>query len=133
MIEKKYSIPESHTVLKKRDRERRNSITRGLIIVILALAVIWFLFGFLGSFFETSQKHTVNYETPKSNQMITDWEKNSKTIPVTPHESVTSSPSYKQNFSDQKNLFEMQKEDMQINEHMKPNTNPTPEIIQSVN
>ncbi|WP_455475254.1 hypothetical protein [Bartonella sp. B17] len=50
MIDKKQPKHEQRIVADKTDRKRCNSILKGALAIIFALIIIWFVFGFLGSF-----------------------------------------------------------------------------------
>lgn len=85
MIDSNYHTYEKHIAAEKKEREQRNSIGRGILAVLLALFIIWFIFGFLGSFFEKSPEGVSHYNTKESNQTIISPKKDSTTTSPIPY------------------------------------------------
>ncbi|MBX4335535.1 hypothetical protein [Bartonella raoultii] len=102
MIDRNYQTYEERMAAEKIDRERRYSIGKGLFTIILALIILWFIFGFLGSFFTKSSEHTSHYNKTESNQTITDPKKGLHSTPSLPYtyKDTTSTLPYKYNPSD---------------------------------
>ncbi|EJF90894.1 hypothetical protein ME1_00094 [Bartonella vinsonii subsp. arupensis OK-94-513] len=71
MIDRNYHTYEKRIATEKKEREQLNSIGRGILAILLGVFIIWFVFGFLGSFFEKKPEHISHYSTTESNQTIT--------------------------------------------------------------
>lgn len=71
MIDRNYHTYEERTAAEQKEREQRNAIGKGILAVLLALFLLWFIFGFLGSFFEKSPERISHYNTTESSQTIT--------------------------------------------------------------
>lgn len=71
MIDRNYHTYEERIAAEQKEREQRNAIGKGILAVLLALFLLWFIFGFLGSFFEKSPEHISHYNTTESSQTIT--------------------------------------------------------------
>lgn len=102
MIDRNYHTYEERIAAEKKDREQRNSIGKGILALLLGIFIIWFIFGFLGSFFEKSPERISHYNTTESNQMITSPRKDlNPTSPVPYTYKSTGSPlSHEQNSSE---------------------------------
>ncbi len=73
---------------EKKEREQRNSIGKGILAILLALFIIWLIFGFFGSFFAKSPERLSHYNTTKSGQII-------PSIKTDPNSTITVPYSYK--------------------------------------
>ncbi|WP_273756747.1 hypothetical protein [Bartonella sp. MM73XJBT] len=83
MINRNYHTYEERIAEEQKEREQRNAIGKGILAILLALFLLWFIFGFLGSFFEKSPEHVSHYNTTESSQTITTPKKDlNPTIPV---------------------------------------------------
>ncbi|WP_208441762.1 hypothetical protein [Bartonella raoultii] len=71
MIDRNYHTYEERIAAEKKEREQRNAIGKGIIAILLALFLLWFIFGFLGSFFEKSPERISHYNTTETSQTIT--------------------------------------------------------------
>ncbi|WP_455465511.1 hypothetical protein [Bartonella sp. B39] len=71
MIDRNYHTYDKHIASEKKEREQINSIGRGILAIILGVFILWFVFGFLGSFFEKSPEHISHYNATESNQIVT--------------------------------------------------------------
>ncbi|UTO29011.1 hypothetical protein [Bartonella harrusi] len=71
MIDRNYHTYEKRIADEKKEREQLNSIGRGILAILLGVFIIWFVFGFLGSFFEKSPEHISHHNATQSNQTIT--------------------------------------------------------------
>ncbi|EJF76278.1 hypothetical protein MCO_01635 [Bartonella sp. DB5-6] len=93
MIDKNYHIYEERMAAEKKDREQHNSIGKAILAILLGLVIIWFIFGFLGSFFEKSPERISHYNTTESNQTVTNPRQDlNPTSPVPYTYKGTSSP-----------------------------------------
>ncbi|MET3590144.1 ABC-type Fe3+ transport system permease subunit [Bartonella silvatica] len=102
MTDRNYHTYEERIALEKSEREQRKSIARGILAILLALFIIWFIFGFLGSFFVKSPERTSHYGTTESSQ-TTSHPKKDLTSPVPHAYKGTISPlPHEQNFSEEK-------------------------------
>lgn len=104
MIDRNYQTYEERMEAEKAEREQRHSIGKGLFAIILALVILWFIFGFLGSFFTKSSEHTQQYNKTESSQSITDQKKDlnpTSSVPYT-YKNTTSPLSHKYNPSDKR-------------------------------
>ncbi|WP_455480270.1 hypothetical protein V3564_03725 [Bartonella sp. B12(2025)] len=75
MIDKNYQTYEELIIPEKKDRKQHNSIGKSIFAILLALFIVWFIFGFLGSFFEKSPRRISHYNTKESTQTVTDPKK----------------------------------------------------------
>ncbi|WP_142416853.1 hypothetical protein [Bartonella massiliensis] len=71
MIDKNYHTYEERMAAEKKDHEQRVSVAKGIFAILLALVIIWFIFGFLGSFFAKSPEHSSRYNIPETNHTVT--------------------------------------------------------------
>ncbi|WP_375623986.1 MULTISPECIES: hypothetical protein [unclassified Bartonella] len=85
MIDKNYHTYEERMAAERRDREQRVSIAKGIFAILLAVVIIWFIFGFLGSFFAKSPEHSSRYNTPETNQSVTTPKKDLNSLPSVPY------------------------------------------------
>ncbi|WP_019223482.1 hypothetical protein [Bartonella rattaustraliani] len=85
MIDRNYHTYEEHTAAEKKEREQRSSIGRGILAILLALFIIWFVFGFLGSFFEKSSQDVFHNNSTESSQTIISPRKDFSTTSPTPY------------------------------------------------
>ncbi|EJF87392.1 hypothetical protein [Bartonella rattimassiliensis] len=82
MIDKNYhTYEEQRMATERKDREQRVAIAKGIFAILLALVIIWFIFGFLGSFFAKSPEHISHYNTPETSQTITTPKKDLNPLP----------------------------------------------------
>lgn len=85
MIDKDYHTYEERMAAERaserKDHEQHVSIAKGIFAILLALVLIWFIFGFLGSFFAKSPEHNSRSNIPEASQTIT-----------TPHKDLNSPP-----------------------------------------
>ncbi|CAF26256.1 hypothetical protein [Bartonella quintana] len=106
MIDRNYHTYEERIAAEKKEREQHNSIGKGILAILVALFIIWFIFGFLGSFFEKSPEGiSHHYNTPESNQTTKSPEKDlnpTSPVPYT-YKDTTSSLFYEPNPSEQRN------------------------------
>ncbi|GAA5102977.1 hypothetical protein [Bartonella acomydis] len=83
MIDRNYHTYEERMAAEKKEREQRNSIARGILAILLALFILWLIFGFWGSFFAKSPEPLSHYNTTESSQTIPSTRTDSNsTIPV---------------------------------------------------
>ncbi|MCZ2158612.1 hypothetical protein NPX99_04880 [Bartonella sp. 220] len=96
MIDRNYHTYEKRIADEKKEREQLNSIGRGILAILLGVFIIWFVFGFLGSFFEKSPEHVSHHNAIQSNHMITDPKKDSNSTSQIPdtYKNTTSSLPY---------------------------------------
>ncbi|GAA4661808.1 hypothetical protein [Bartonella pachyuromydis] len=85
MIDRNYHTYEERIAAEKKEREQRNAIGKGILAVLLALFILWFIFVFLGSFFEKSPEHISHYNTTESSQTITTPKKDLDSTSPIPH------------------------------------------------
>lgn len=85
MIDKNYHTYEEHIVAERREREQRVSIAKGIFAILLAVVIIWFIFGFLGSFFAKSPEYRSHYNTPETSQSVTTPQKALNSLPPVPY------------------------------------------------
>ncbi|WP_039760185.1 hypothetical protein [Bartonella queenslandensis] len=89
MIDKNYHTYEERMAAERaserKDHEQRVSIAKGIFAILLALVIIWFIFGFLGSFFAKSPEHSSHYNTPEASQTITTPQKDLNSPPPVPY------------------------------------------------
>ncbi|MET3559923.1 hypothetical protein ABID39_000607 [Bartonella japonica] len=103
MIDRNYYTYEERIAAEKKEREQRNSIGRGILAVLLALFLIWFVFGFLGSFFEKTPEGVSHSNPTQSNQNIISPKKDFSTsspIPYTYKGTLPSLPHEQNSFSE---------------------------------
>ncbi|WP_208435699.1 hypothetical protein [Bartonella phoceensis] len=70
MIDRNYHTYEERITAEKKEREQRNAIGKGILVVLLTLFIIWFIFGFLGSFFAKSPERISHDNSTESEQTI---------------------------------------------------------------
>ncbi|WP_317993383.1 hypothetical protein [Bartonella gliris] len=85
MIDSNYPVHEKYKAVDKTDREKYNSFGKGIFAILLGLFIIWFIFGFLGSFFEKSPEHRSHYNTTESSETITSPRKDLNPISLEPY------------------------------------------------
>ncbi|WP_375703659.1 hypothetical protein [Bartonella sp. AD13SXNS] len=85
MIDKNYHTYEERMAAERKEREQRISIAKGIFAILLALAIIWFIFGFLGSFFAKSPEHILHYNTPETSHTVTTPQKDLNSLPPVPY------------------------------------------------
>ncbi|WP_375622392.1 MULTISPECIES: hypothetical protein [unclassified Bartonella] len=85
MIDKNYHTFEERMAEERKDREQRVSIAKGIFAILLAMVIIWFIFGFLGSFFAKSPEHISHYNTPETSQTVTTPQKDLNSLPSVPY------------------------------------------------
>ncbi|MGF7157920.1 hypothetical protein [Bartonella heixiaziensis] len=84
MIDKNYPTYEQRIAAEQTEREQRNSISKGIFAIFLGLFIIWFVFGFLGSFFEKSPQH-ISHSTTGASETITSPRKDLNPISPEPY------------------------------------------------
>ncbi|WP_375636825.1 hypothetical protein [Bartonella sp. AP152HLJHH] len=85
MIDKNYRTYEERMAAERRDSEQRVSIAKGIFAILLAVVILWFVFGFLGSFFAKSPEHSLRYNTPETSQSVTTPKKDLNSLPSVPY------------------------------------------------
>ncbi|QEE12047.1 hypothetical protein [Bartonella krasnovii] len=85
MIDKNYHTYEERMAEERKNHEQRVSIAKGIFAILLALVIIWFVFGFLGSFFARSPEHSSRYNTPQTSQSIPAPQKDLNSPPSVPY------------------------------------------------
>ncbi|GAA5105349.1 hypothetical protein [Bartonella jaculi] len=85
MIDRNYQTYEERIATEKKEREQLNSIGKGIFAILLGLVIIWFVFGFFGSFFEKSPERISHYNTTESSQTITTPRKDLNPAPQAPY------------------------------------------------
>ncbi|WP_175868278.1 hypothetical protein [Bartonella gabonensis] len=85
MIDKNYHTYEERMATERKDHEQRVSIAKGIFAILLALVLIWFIFGFLGSFFAQDPEHSSHYNTPETSQSIPPQKKDLSSRPPVPY------------------------------------------------
>ncbi|EJF80927.1 hypothetical protein [Bartonella doshiae] len=133
MIDRKYPTYEEYRAAKKIEREQRNLIGKGIFAIILALLILWFIFGFFGSFFEKSSKHISHYNATESSQTITLPKSDlNTTFPVPNSNKDTTSSLYEQIPSGEKaqKSISQEAQPTQAHEQEKSNMILIPEVNQ---
>lgn len=85
MIDRNYQTYEERIAAKKTKHEQHNSIWKGIFVILLTLFILWFIFGFLGSFFTKSPERISHYNTTESSQTVTTPRKDLNPISPVPH------------------------------------------------
>ncbi|WP_019221683.1 hypothetical protein [Bartonella senegalensis] len=104
MIDRNYQTYEERIAAEKTEREQRNSLGKGIFAILLALFVLWFIFGFLGSFFTKSPERISHGNTIEPSQTITRPRQDlNPTVPVPySHKDMRSPSFYQQNSSEER-------------------------------
>ncbi|KEC54495.1 membrane protein [Bartonella koehlerae] len=104
MINRSYQTYGERIAAEKTEREQRNSIWKGIFAILLTVFILWFIFGFLGSFFTKSPQRISHYNTTESSRIVTSPRKDlNPTSPVPYNYKNTRSPSfYEQSSSEER-------------------------------
>ncbi|CBI76350.1 conserved protein of unknown function [Bartonella clarridgeiae 73] len=76
MIEKNYPVHEERKAEEQGNCKWFSSIGKSIFTIVLALLIIWFIAGFLGAFWNKSQRHMPDNNTTGVNQTTTNPKKN---------------------------------------------------------